>query len=270
MSDEPELLTPEAEKGLALFAVSDHDVADVRWTLIKGYKRINRLTGPTIPLAILGGGAAVFGWTAFYVSHKAHSHLPAFIVSNAVPLIIGGSALYVLCIIWTFALRRMSTIAQFRALRAIFAALDLLGPALHTPLASWERRALARQLLECAKRVVDIRPLTAHKLDNKIITQQAISASEVLQQLVFPSLLGSDEELESIGSTLWKAALKLGTPKEMSTSNWVRIGELTAEVKQYQIVKTGWRIRWSSQLNGIGLAVLTAIPAIPVLIGYLG
>lgn len=144
-------------------------------------------------------------------------------------------------------------------------AIKVVGPAVGTQLVSDERRVLSRQLLECAKRVDYCGPWVAHRLDSKVIRQQADLANQVLLHCVYPALLGSDVELNAIEEVLAKAALKVCA----CVTGWVTIGELTVEVEHYKVLPTAWLRRWTNQLGPIALAALTAIPAIPVLIDLL-
>jgi hypothetical protein len=260
-------LTPAWEEVFARFA-DDSDIKEVKSALNEGHKRITRLSAAFLPMDILGGGAAVFGWVGFYIGlGKTHRHSADWLVSSAVPLMIAGSALYLLGILSLVVLCRVDKVAQYRSIRgmlpAVLVAASMVVSELPSPPASPERRDLARGLITCAKRIVDFSPLIVHRFEKKVIRQQAVRASEVLQNLVYPALFGSEAELESVVSTLVKAAVKV------ATSNWAQIGELNVGLEQYQIVKSDRRIRWASQLNAIGLAALTAIPAVPALIEYL-
>ncbi len=129
-----------------------------------------------------------------------------------------------------------------------------------TELVSYERRILARQLLECAKRVDYCGPWVAHKLDDKVIRQQADRANQVFHNCVYLALLGSDVELDAVNLLLVTAALKV------VSVGWITIGELAIELERYTVMPTARRERW---VGPVTLAVLTAIPAIPVLIGLL-
>jgi len=96
----------------------------------------------------------------------------------------------------------------------------------------------------------------------QIIKQEARRASKVVQDLIYPAMLGNDKELEELRSVLGKAAVEIGT------SNWVKICDLAIETAQYQAVRVHRRIFKPGQLTAILIAALTAIPAIPVLISF--
>ena len=151
----------------------------------------------------------------------------------AAPALIAGVFIYIPLIPLAYMVR--PRFAQYNSFRAIRDTVPKVNPALGTVLASDKRKALAEALIRCSDSIRTLGPRAPLGLPGKVIRQQAIQASQVLRHLVYPAMLGSDQELEAIRSVLGPASLKIGT------SDWVRIGELTVETGQYQTVKTGLR-----------------------------
>ena len=172
-----------------------------------------------------------------------------------------GAALTALVPFWGYFMRYKT--ATYPLFLALHKALWKLEPAAQSPFASAERVALAKQLLNCRASVRSFGSRPATRLCSKIIRQQAIRASNVFQDLVYLALLGEYTEFEQIRSFLAQAFLKIGT------SNWVRIGDMTVDTEKYQRVKPPRRVFNSERIITFIIVVLTAIPALPVLIAAL-
>lgn len=242
--DMKELLAPVSEEG---------EIDGIEETLRTGTSRSVKLAIVLITIGLAGGFAGIVGWIGLYSGHVTKN--------LSITLAIGGTLLYLICIFSINPMRRF--IARYRLITALLHTLTKVDPAMGTPPASADRQILAHKLIFCAKMAVYLGPLMARNLDRKIIRSKAACVSEVLRQCVYPALLGSDVELTDVATVLARAALKVGV------SDWVKIGEWTIELKQYKIIPATRRERWANQLGPISLAVLTAIPAIPVLIGLL-
>ena len=265
MAQTLETLYPGMKEYLAEIS-EDHEIEGVESVLSAGPEQLDKLTVWPLVVSSVGGFIGLLGYFGIWVSlthHKLNGPVTSFFVNNlAIPFTVVGTLLYLLGIFWIYAIRRIE--AQYRLLIALLRAIDLVDcPILRSSPASEPRKRLARQLLECAKRVSYLGPWAARKLDCKVIRQQTVRASQVLCYCVYPALLGDDDEIIAIQTVLAKAALKVGV------GNWVEIGELTIEVSRYEIIPAVKRHRWWSQLDPIGLAALTAIPAIPVVVSLL-
>lgn len=189
------------------------------------------------------------------------SYLGFFAVSDKYIFIIIGTSLNFITMFWVFSNSyRWAADPSFLTLRE---ALSKVDPALQTVFASAERAALARKLMQCKYQVRRFGSRPVFRLHNEIIRQQAIRASSVFQDLTYLAILGDDKELEKIRSALAKAILKIGT------SDWVKVGDITVNTDNYAKVKTPRHIFNSGQLITVIIVMLTAIPALPVLISAL-
>ena len=92
--------------------------------------------------------------------------------------------------------------------------------AIGSPFASKARKKLARAILSSSRQMRGYRPILPLRLHKRIQGREAIRASRALRQLVYPVMLGTDEELAQIKEALAGAALRIGT------TNWVQVGEL--------------------------------------------
>jgi len=228
-------------------------------------------------LSMVGALIGLVGYSDLYLrdlyySHlkqlnhlRHHAHLPSYIgilVKSSIPLAVAGTILHLLGIFWFFKLRHSE--AQYRLLIALLYAIEKARKAKGSLLASHNRALLAWQLLECAKRAEYFGPwVVGRNLGLQVIRQQAVRANQVFRNCVYPALLGSDVELDAIVTVLAKATLKV------RVLDWVKIGKLSIDIGQYEIIPAGKRRWWSRQLGPITLAALTAIPAIPVLVSLL-
>lgn len=205
---------------------------------------------------VTGGlGLVVFyvGFFVFVFSSSRGAAAPTLIV-GACMIVLGGFLAFI----------NRPTWALYLSFRDLYITIALTDSALGTALASNERRNLAEWLALCASRIRSFGPRNPLILHKMIVKQQAVRASRVLRYLVYPAMLGSDQELEAIKSALVEAVLKIGT------SNWVRIGELTVNVGEYPPVKTSLQLRPSMDLALIFFTALAAIPAIPILVSFFG
>jgi hypothetical protein len=274
MAQAPETLCPDMKRLLARFPEAG-GIEDIEWLLTAGRRRIPRRAFGAGILSLAGVLIGLFGYSDLYLRDLYYSHLkqiihlrhvsvpPYFVilVKSSIPLAVGGTLLYLIGIFWFFALRR--TESPYRLLTALLNAIEKVDPAKGSLLASDKRTVLASQLLECAKRAEYFGPWVGRKLNLQVIRQQAVRASQVFRNCVYPALLGSDVELDAVKTVLAKATLKVGV------LDWVKIGKLSIDIGQYEIIPAGKRGWWSRQLAPITLAALTAIPAIPVLVSLL-
>lgn len=204
---------------------------------------------------------ASLGMNAVCVSAIYAGLLASIPISAKLILIIAGVCAYISVLAWAFSSKYKWGV--YPSFQAILVAIRKVDPALKSVFASDERTALAKQLLKCTTEVRSFGSRPPLRLHKKIIRQQAISASKVLQDLVYPAILGNDRELKVVKSILVKAAF------EIATSNWVKIGELTVGTGHYQTVRLPRQAFRSGQLTTIVVVALTAIPAIPILISSL-
>jgi hypothetical protein len=272
-SERPLNIEPEILKYLRQFTENDSDVLAVGETLNADSTRLGRFQWPGLIAALLGMLMSCLGYGELflyylYQHHPGHDREHGWAVSLIVgvhaadiPLAVCGTLAYLGGLAWIFMARRVY--ARYRCLLALIWALPMAARADGTLPLSRERRALSRQLLQCAKRSGYFGPWNPRRLDNQIIGDQADAAAQVFRRLVYPALLGDEADLRCVGEVLARAALKVGT------SNWVTLRKLGTIADRFPAVPAPHRPRWSRQLDPIILAVLAAIPALPVLIAYL-
>jgi hypothetical protein len=178
------------------------------------------------------------------------------------------TAYYLLLILTVVPSSRRRAVTQYVALRRLLRTLVWLdmafppAPEAPSPPATASRVMLARLLLKCADAMYKFSPRVVRKLDGKILQGEAIRAAQVFRDLVRPALLGGDEAHALIRDTLMKAVLCIGT------WSWVRVGDLNVGAGS-EVSRSSRRDAWAAQAWPITMAVLTAIPAIPVLLVYL-
>jgi hypothetical protein len=93
-----------------------------------------------------------------------------------------------------------------------------IDSAMGSQLASRPRKDVARNLLACARVMRRYRPLIPLRLDRRIVSQEAIRASQALRQFVYPIILRTDEDLKHVKEALARPAISIGT------TNWVQVG----------------------------------------------
>jgi hypothetical protein len=249
MPSKSDTLRPEERILFAEFVEYDGELDFVESAIKLANRRLWRYN--CVAFAI----AAIF-LSAVYVGLLAP--IPVF---AKLVLIIGGICGYIPALAWSYSSKYKWGV--YNAFQAMLMAIRKVDPALKSVFASDERTALAKQLLKCTTEVRSFGSRPPFRLHKKIIRQQAIRASRVLQDLVYPAILGNDRELKIVKSILVKAAF------EIARSNWVKIGELTVETGHYQAVRPPRQVFRSGQLTTILVVALTAIPAIPILISSL-
>jgi hypothetical protein len=247
-----EILSPDLMCLLVPLVEYDGELDEIKSTIKRARRPYRFWLTLFVAILVVSVGLMYIGFIALFAKPA-----PNF----AAPALVSGLVIYVVIISLGFMTR--PRFAQYNSFRAICNTVPKVNPALGSALASDKRKALAAGLIHCSDCIRALGPPAPLGLPGKIMRQQAIQASQVLRHLVYPAMLGSDEDLEAIRSVLGPAALKIGT------SNWVRIGELTVETGQYRAVKPGLRVRPSSELALLFFTALAAIPAIPVLVSIL-
>lgn len=121
---------------------------------------------------------------------------------------------------------------EYRTFRALVNAISKLNDALETPAAAREREALAEQLINCANNMRAYRAFLSFGLSERIVSREATRGSRALRNLIYPALLGTNEELQQIKEVLARAAIRVGT------ANWVQVGDLDSGTKDYAVVKS--------------------------------
>jgi hypothetical protein len=168
------------------------------------------------------------------------------------PRVYIGSAIWAVCILYRATeSHRMAERLAFSDLEKWLSKVDQV---IGTPLAAKERRALAKGLLACASDIRRCRPFIRFRLHNHILSREAVRGSQALKQLVYPALLGSEEELRQLKEALARAAIRVGT------GNWVQVGDLGTKQDKYASYVPLREPRLD--FRGIGTVLLTLAPAI--------
>ena len=248
MSDASGGLKADEKDPLAKYVTNSDELDDIKATIRRARKPyVIQLT--TVFMGLVVGNVLIY--TAIFEVKSTGLNL----YMNIIGLTIVIAALF----LYKF---MAPNCAQYQSFKATLEALAMVDSALGTILASKQRRDLAAALLDCSGLIRDFSRTFSFKMQTKIIKQQAIRASQIPKCLVYLAMLGNDKDLETVRSNLGQMALRIGK------SDWIGIGQLTIEMDRYELVKSRrlWR---SGLLSPITLAILTAIPAIPVLISYL-
>lgn len=195
MTSKSDILTPRERILFAEFVEYDGELDCVESAMKLARRRLWRYN-----YASLGMYAVCV--SAFYAGLLASISISAKLI-----LIIAGVCGYISALAWAFSSKYKWGV--YPSFQAILVAIRKVDPALKSVFASDERTALAKQLLKCTTGVRSFGSRPPLRLHKKIIRQQAISASTVLQDLVYPAMLGNDRELKVVKSILVKLLLKL-------------------------------------------------------------
>lgn len=149
---------------------------------------------------------------------------------------------------------------EVRTFRALVRCMSVVNSALEKPPASRERKLLGNRVLACTRMMQTYRPLLPIRLHKRIIAREATRGSRTLKKLVWPAILGTEEELQQMKVTLARAAIRVGT------ANWVEVGDLNSEIKDYPVFRSA--PAWISSPALIPLAA-AAIPLIVALLAHL-
>ena len=124
-----------------------------------------------------------------------------------------------------------------------------------------ERIRLAKHLNSCSDvmRVFTYGPWDI-RLANRILREQAGKTSQVVQDLAYPALLGSGQDLKLIKCRLGQMTYMI------SANNWVGIASAIPTDNRYERVK-GVKLESGLQAINYLFLALAAIPGVPVLIG---
>lgn len=95
------------------------------------------------------------------------------------------------------------------AFRSLFDMAPDVDEALGTAPMSRPRVKLARKVMYSSRKIRGFAPASPGGVPNRIAREYAIQASQTVQALVYPVLLGSDAELEAFRSTLSVMALQM-------------------------------------------------------------
>lgn len=150
---------------------------------------------------------------------------------------------------------------EYWTFQALIASLSKVDGAIGSPAASKARKKLSRMILSSSKKMQGYRPLLPLRFHKRIQGREAIRASRALRQLVYPAMLGTDEELVQIKEALAGAALRVGT------TNWVQVGDLESSPNYgigHKRFAFGLLLPW---LVGVVIPLITAL--ITVLIAVL-
>lgn len=249
MSDTSAALKADEKDPLAEYVTNSDELDGINAT-IRRARRPYVLQQTTLAIGIAVGIALIYG-------------------AVIIELITNRSLLYAFPIAWAIMIAAVFLYkfmeprgAQYESFKATLKALAKVDSALGTILVSKQRLALAAALSACSGSILSFSRRFSFNLQTNIIRQQAIRASQIPKYLVYLAMLGNDKDLETVRSKLVQMALGIGK------SDWIGIGQLTIEMGRYELVKSRrlWR---PGLLSPITLAILTAIPAVPVLITYL-
>jgi len=145
---------------------------------------------------------------------------------------------------------------EYSTFKALIAAMSKVDNAIGSPPSSKARNKLARRILSSSKKMQSYRPLLPLQFHERIQAREAFRASRALRQLVYPVMLGTDEELAQVKEALAGAALRIGI------TNWVQVGDLE-ETSRYGSGRKGFALGlpfpW---LVGVVIPLITALIAV--------
>jgi hypothetical protein len=107
---------------------------------------------------------------------------------------------------------------EYRTFSALATCISKVDKAVGKSYASNERKRLAAQVLSCVRAMRSYRPLIPIRAHKRIISKEAIRASQVLKEFVYPAMFGGDRELARLKRNLAQAAINVGT------TNWAQVG----------------------------------------------
>ena len=125
---------------------------------------------------------------------------------------------------------------EYSTFKTLIAAMSKVDNAIGSPSSSKARKKLASTILSSSKKMQGYRPLLPVQFHDRIQAREAFRASRALRQLVYPVMLGTDEELAQVKEALAGAALRIGI------TNWVQVGDLE-ETSRYGTSRKGCPFR---------------------------
>ena len=249
------VVKPDEKKLISDLIETDKQFSGIESALRRARRRFILQLSFLLIVLFAGLAAAYIGGFTFLIDKSDQTKVPA----RSLPLLIVGLCIIILAYT-SIPLFRTSR-AQHVSFHAILPAVKKVDAALLTIPLSRERRALAQKLLNCASCINWFAPPLPRRLDKRIQQRQARQASDVVRNLVYPAILGSDKGLREIKGVLSQAAFMIGV------SRWAEIGSLARTTDEYGPLKSTIQTKRSIPIVTITLAVFAAIPTIPALVG---
>jgi hypothetical protein len=125
--------------------------------------------------------------------------------------------------------------------------------AIGTPPGSWQRKAVARRLAHCARRLHRYQPLIPLSLYKRTLAQEATRASQALRGFTRTIMLGTDEDLKQVKEALARAAIRIGT------SYWIQVGDLESSLSTRFVRRRAAFSSLLPLLTGVVIPVVAAL-----------
>ena len=151
---------------------------------------------------------------------------------------------------------------QYLAFQLAFRALRRVDGALGTLPLSGQRVSLAKAITACSWQIRKFAPIFPVSVHHRIARNCAIHARRATQALVYPALLGDDEELRAVRASLSEMVGAIGK------SRWMDIQSIHPHAEGYEKISISPSFVTHGQLVTVAVVILTAVPAIPTLAGY--
>jgi len=256
-----QLITDDQRKFLVKFADSEESLDLIEEKLLSLRRSFSIQRGLALTVASIGAVPLLIGYfrillTSIAEDGSLHLHFaPINVFLFFVGIIIYASGFILLA----STNRRYPTYVVFDSLvKCITKAKNAKG----SQVMSDERKALSNRLISCSGAMRGYSPRVPVGLSNRIKAREARLMRLFVRNLVYPALVGTDEELSKIKEIAAKAALKVGV------GNWIAVRTLHTDTKDYPTAESFQR--WGSGVwNSMQRLLPLALPLIPVIIGGL-
>jgi hypothetical protein len=237
LSKRDPLLKPEQRAYLIEIAQS----ASVITAIESHIRNSNRRFIAIYSLVVLVAGIAVGSIVVYLQVMQVSGHVLIFTVIG----IYTG-----MCFLFYWVIRLFPERAVFRPL---VSCVSIIDSAIGKAPASRPKKAAARRLALCARRMRRYQPLVPLGLYKRTLAQEATRASHALRSFIGPIMLGTDEDLNQVKAALARAAIRIGT------SYWTQVGDLEASFSDKSVQRRAALASLLPLLTGVVIPVVAAL-----------
>jgi type IV secretory pathway TrbD component len=233
-------------------AKSESRIADIEERIPATYRRYQKAIFVFFFGGLLAGGGCLFA-VGIYLS----AYHPSVVDSYIGFLLVFLFTWYPVWFLSIYIGVRSSP--EYSTFDALVTCIRKVDGAVGKPYASKERKALASQVLSCARRMRSYRSLVPLRMHKRVMSKEAVRASQYLKEFVYPAMFGSDRELAKVKKGLALAAISVGT------RNWTQVGggvkAVTVSRRTNASAATAWLVPLLTASVPFVTALVTAVAA---------
>jgi hypothetical protein len=203
-------LPPDQKAYLIEVAGSEERISAIEKRIQNTARRYRRAEVLSLVVGLFVGIAAIGAVANYFMKYH-----PSVLNSNLAPPLLIILTAYPAISLTAYIGFRSSP--EYRTFRALVTCISTVDKAVGKAYASKERKKLASQVLWSARAMRSYRPLVPIRMHKRLMSREAIRASQTLKELVYPAMLGTDRELRDVKRDLARAAISVGT------TNWAQV-----------------------------------------------